>query len=46
MTNERDFKGIWIPKEILTEGIPTIFQWVNKEYGINLYLEKSLQEDK
>lgn len=42
---ERDFKGIWIPKEILVLGLMHIIPWVMKEYNINLALEKPLQED-
>jgi hypothetical protein len=41
---ERDFKGIWIPKEILELGLPQIAVWVEKTYQVNLLAENPLED--
>ena len=46
MTTEREFKGVWIPVEVLKKGQPYIHQWTLTTYKINLLAEKPLQEDK
>jgi|tagenome__1003787_1003787.scaffolds.fasta_scaffold19343228_2 hypothetical protein len=46
MTTERDFKGIWIPVEVLEKGLPFIADWTLTTYKINLLAEKPLQGDK
>lgn len=41
---QRDFKGIWIPKEILALGLIEIGWWVQKEYNINLMAKNPVEE--
>jgi hypothetical protein len=41
---QRDFKGIWIPKEVLALGLPTFRIWVKRQYGIDLYAENPVEE--
>lgn len=40
---ERDFKGIWIPKEILALGLIEISKWVSTEFKINLLAENPME---
>lgn len=41
---KREFKGIWIPKEVLEKGLPTICAWVQSAYKVDLYSENPLEE--
>jgi hypothetical protein len=43
---ERDFKGVWIPKEELEKGLSHITEWVLKTYSVDLQAKNPLQEDK
>ena len=41
---ERDFKGIWVPKEILSKGLNRIIEWILQEYGIDLTVENPVEK--
>jgi hypothetical protein len=43
--HERDFKGIWIPREILALGLPEITRWVWLTYKVDLYAYNPLKGD-
>ena len=43
---ERDFKGVWIPKEVLEKGLIDIIRWVQINYDLDLQAENPLQGDK
>lgn len=46
MTTEREFLGIWIPKNVLRQGLPFTLAWVQDTYKIDLNSENPLQEEK
>lgn len=42
---ERDFKGVWIPKEVLNLGLYDIRKWVLSQYKVDLFAQNPMQED-
>jgi hypothetical protein len=42
---KQEFKGIWIPKDVLERGLLTITAFVLEEYQVDLLAENPLEGD-
>jgi hypothetical protein len=42
---KRDFKGVWIPLDVLERGLLIITAWCLEEYQIDLLAENPLEGD-